>query len=675
MKNIIKKVSSLKFMNSKSTDDDLDVGLSKEIKGNNIQIFCEKIKNMSYEELNERNKNGDTMFIIACELKRYQIIDILLSQNIDPFLKNHNGMSGIDHLSNHVSDSELRDAHKSIIIRLLEMKNKNENISSSKSSHKSVILGQGSFGKVWRHSDSAIIKEYKYNDNSLCNSMNEIAIMSKINKYYGDVCPKILKIQVTKGNYELCMSKYKCNLLQIIKAYKHFEERERVMFFKKIFIQLLMCVEKIHKIGILHSDIKSENIMMDYDGTVRLIDFGTSTILNFNPTILQRVNLITTPYVESMDGKKSNIFTGSSLKSYHSDVYSIGMVFYECVMGVKEDSSCHYVYDDFYKYKFKKMNAINQKSYEKMKSFSDDFIDLMKIMLNGHGVNRWSPTELLNHKFFGGNKVYEDRFDEKINLVHDGMSILTKYSDAMILNRSYEMYYFNEIHTAHLHEKFGELNLSKMDKYNGTYFTAIDFILRLCESAEITYIDTIVNIIDNLHDYVDFSDSMNTIKVKCMALCYMISELCHEGVPTRNKICEYSNDCTREELSKQVMKMICSGIIEIKSVNVHISYITINLQKMGISETDKTYKYLCKKIIVYMIFRHMVKDFDQTIWEIVQALFHGSTILSPSYEFLSMPKNDEFIHKLNSLSFMNKFSIKYRNVDMIKNLYGGFAKK
>ena len=76
-----------------------------------------------------------------------------------------------------------------------------------------------------------------------------------------------------------------------------------------------------------------------------------------------------------------------------------------------------------------------------------------------------------------------------------------------------------------------------------------------------------------------------------------------------------------------------------------------------------------------MIFRHMMKKVDQTIWEIVQALFYGSTFSSQSYDFLSVSKNDLFINELNEFSFMNKFSGKYRNVDMIKNLYYGFAKK
>jgi serine/threonine protein kinase len=34
----------------------------------------------------------------------------------------------------------------------------------------------------------------------------------------------------------------------------------------------------MHSIGIVHRDLKPENILIDYDGRIKIIDFGLSNI-------------------------------------------------------------------------------------------------------------------------------------------------------------------------------------------------------------------------------------------------------------------------------------------------------------------------------------------------------------------------------------------------------------
>lgn len=44
----------------------------------------------------------------------------------------------------------------------------------------------------------------------------------------------------------------------------------------KVFQQIISGVEYIHKLRIVHRDLKLQNLLMDYDKTIRIVDFGLS---------------------------------------------------------------------------------------------------------------------------------------------------------------------------------------------------------------------------------------------------------------------------------------------------------------------------------------------------------------------------------------------------------------
>lgn len=46
--------------------------------------------------------------------------------------------------------------------------------------------------------------------------------------------------------------------------------------------EIVLVLEHIHTKGIAHRDLKPENLMLSKSGHLKLIDFGTSTIVNEN---------------------------------------------------------------------------------------------------------------------------------------------------------------------------------------------------------------------------------------------------------------------------------------------------------------------------------------------------------------------------------------------------------
>ncbi len=90
--------------------------------------------------------------------------------------------------------------------------------------------------------------------------------------------------------------------------------------------ELLDAIEHIHSVGILHRDIKPANIIIEPDGTAKLIDFGIA--LPRDATALTSTGLVlgTERYAapEVMEGKPA---------SERSDLYSAGVVLRSCAGG------------------------------------------------------------------------------------------------------------------------------------------------------------------------------------------------------------------------------------------------------------------------------------------------------------------------------------------------------
>lgn len=90
--------------------------------------------------------------------------------------------------------------------------------------------------------------------------------------------------------------------------------------------QILSALDHIHKNGIVHCDIKPQNVIVLQNGRVKLIDFGISRISGRAPELPPDKAVGTVSYVspEQAEGK---------LLDYRSDIYSLGILLYEITTG------------------------------------------------------------------------------------------------------------------------------------------------------------------------------------------------------------------------------------------------------------------------------------------------------------------------------------------------------
>lgn len=81
-----------------------------------------------------------------------------------------------------------------------------------------------------------------------------------------------------------------------------------------------------HEVGVIHRDVKPENIMIDRSGRSKVLDFGVARLVDHS-TLTRKGRIVgTVPYMapETIKGKTVDA---------RSDVYSLGVVLYEMLSG------------------------------------------------------------------------------------------------------------------------------------------------------------------------------------------------------------------------------------------------------------------------------------------------------------------------------------------------------
>ncbi len=88
-----------------------------------------------------------------------------------------------------------------------------------------------------------------------------------------------------------------------------------------------------HHMGVLHRDIKPANVLIDDQGRPRLIDFGLARRSDFESDLTREGAIVGTPAYMSPEQALGH----SRLVDERSDVYSLGVIFYELIYGRRPD--------------------------------------------------------------------------------------------------------------------------------------------------------------------------------------------------------------------------------------------------------------------------------------------------------------------------------------------------
>ncbi|HSD63982.1 MAG TPA: serine/threonine-protein kinase [Ignavibacteriaceae bacterium] len=93
--------------------------------------------------------------------------------------------------------------------------------------------------------------------------------------------------------------------------------------------QIINAIRHAHKVGVIHRDIKPNNILLDEDGTVKVMDFGLAKVVQEDGSQVT----VTHAAAGTLHYMSPEQVKGLKNVDKRSDIYSIGMTLYEMLAG------------------------------------------------------------------------------------------------------------------------------------------------------------------------------------------------------------------------------------------------------------------------------------------------------------------------------------------------------
>ena len=112
---------------------------------------------------------------------------------------------------------------------------------------------------------------------------------------------------------------------------KELLEQQGVLRWKdalKFVVQILKALQHAHDKGIVHRDIKPQNIMLFPDGTIKVMDFGIARFSRIDGKTLSEKTFGSVHYISPEQAK-------GEMTDERSDIYSVGVLLYEMLTGRK----------------------------------------------------------------------------------------------------------------------------------------------------------------------------------------------------------------------------------------------------------------------------------------------------------------------------------------------------
>lgn len=191
------------------------------------------------------------------------------------------------------------------------------------------MIGQGGMSYVYRANDlkmgrtvalKVLKEEYCDDEEFIRKFQNEAQAAAKLNHPNIVAAYDVLDDEVNRLHYIVMELVEGITLKNYIQRRGRLDSEETIA----IALQVIAGIEQAHKMGIIHRDIKPQNMIVTADGTVKVADFGiarAATQQTVNATVMGSVHYISPEQARS------------GVSDQRSDIYSFGCTMYEMLTG------------------------------------------------------------------------------------------------------------------------------------------------------------------------------------------------------------------------------------------------------------------------------------------------------------------------------------------------------
>ncbi|KAL4726472.1 serine/threonine protein kinase [Fusarium chlamydosporum] len=143
---------------------------------------------------------------------------------------------------------------------------------------------------------------------------------------------------------------------------------------RSIFVQVANAIHHLHtKAKVVHRDIKDENVILDGEGNIKLIDFGSAAYIKSGPFDV---------FVGTIDYAAPEVLAGKPYRGMEQDVWALGILLYTII----------YKENPFYS-----IDEIMDRDLRIPYILSEDSIDLIRCMLDRDVDKRYDINQVLEH--------------------------------------------------------------------------------------------------------------------------------------------------------------------------------------------------------------------------------------------------------------------------------------
>ena len=401
--NTLKAMADLSISSAETisnSDDEVDLN---QVNEKLRETSCGKVRGI---ESNDNNNYDDDMTMVDDpELKHKIELTKMYTQDKSKFVRDDNFkvdekfiMSIIEPINGEEIKKETNELDKrNSTLKATYLTTPEANIGSQKRIKKFSdftilqVMGEGAYGKVnlCIHNKEHYIVVIKMifkerilvdtwvRDRKLGTIPSEIQIMATLNKNSQENILKLLDFFEDDDYYYIETPVHgetgSIDLFDVIEFKKDMVEHEAKLVFK----QVVASIKHLHDQGIVHRDIKDENVIVDSHGFVKLIDFGSAAYIKSGPFDV---------FVGTMDYAAPEVLGGSSYKGKPQDIWALGVLLYTIIY--KENP--YYNIDEILE---------GELRFDKSEHVSEECISLIKRILTREVDKRPTIDEIYEDKW------------------------------------------------------------------------------------------------------------------------------------------------------------------------------------------------------------------------------------------------------------------------------------